>query len=99
MAISWKKSYIDSNPKFELLLRGSIPKLQKGEMTIVYECLERLERPSLAELVSCCEAHGYRELMKAEPSIERSVLYHLRRLADGTVGRVKHYQRPVVREI
>jgi hypothetical protein len=68
-------------------------------MTIVYECLEGRESASLEELVKCCETRGYKERFKAHTDIRKSILYHLKRMQEGTLGRTKHAQRPVVREV
>ncbi|MGH9606278.1 MAG: hypothetical protein ACRD3N_11340 [Terracidiphilus sp.] len=93
MAVSWSKSFIASNPRFELTQPESRPRLQTGQMTIVYECLDKLGRPSLSELVKCCEANGY----KTKKEIKLSVLYQLKLMEDGTINRIKHAQRQVVR--
>jgi hypothetical protein len=87
-------------PQFELTEPGSRPKLQKGQMTIVYECFERNRRLALTDLVSCCDRPEYRDTFRnPNTDITKSVLYHLKRMQEGTVGRVKNAQRPVIREV
>ncbi len=99
MPVSQKKKYIESNPRFELTQPGSRPTLQKGQMTIIYECLEKLGSPRLTELARCCEANGYRDRFKSETNTKKSILYHLKRMREGTIGRVKHAQRQIVHEL
>jgi hypothetical protein len=100
MVISRSRSYVAKNPRFVLTNPGSRPKLQSGEMTVVYECLEQYGPLSLSELVKRCLAKGYSSLFtnpQTDPTA--SVLYHLKLLEEGTLNRRKHAQRQVVREI
>jgi hypothetical protein len=85
MSISWKRSYIKSNPRFALT-RPSRPTLHAGEMTIVYECLEQSPAgASLEELVDRCTLRGYKERFGDRPTdIRKSILYQLKRLLNGT---------------
>ena len=90
---------MEKNPQFELTEPGSRPKLQKGQMTIIYECFERNGRLALTDLVSCCDRPAYRKTFRnRNTDITKSVLYHLKRMREGTVGRDKNAQRPVIRE-
>lgn len=101
MAISWSKAYIARNPGFELTQPGSRPSLALGEMTIVYECLEKFgPRVTLSELVQRCLEHGLASRFKnpaTDPTL--CVLYHLKRMEEGTIGRKKHAERRLIREI
>jgi hypothetical protein len=85
-----------SGRRFEIIRSG---KLQAGQMTIVYECLQKLGKASLAELAQRCKARGYTDTFKSETDIERSILYHLKRMEEGTLGRAKRYQDPLIREL
>jgi hypothetical protein len=88
------------NPQFDLINSGSRPKLQKGQMTIIYKCLERKGRLALTDLVSLCDVPEYRETFRnPNTDITDSVLYHLKRMQEATAGRIKNAQRPVVRKV
>ena len=55
MTISQSQSYIASNPRFALT-RQSRPKIQEGQQTIVYMCLEPFgSEHSLEDLVALAE--------------------------------------------
>ncbi len=96
MSISQSESYIATNPQFELTHPGSRPKLQKGQMTVVYECLERFgPRLALADLVRHCREQGH----QTNVDITKSVLYHLNLLLEGTINRIPGVQRPVIRVV
>jgi len=101
MTISTSRSYIAMNPQFELTRPDSDPKLQKGEMTIVYECFKRFgPRLSLKELVGHCDKPEYRDrFTNPKTDITKSVLYHLKLLVEDPINRVKNAQRPVIREV
>src|SRR5277367_5865259 len=101
MLVSTSRSYITKNPQFELTQPNSDPKLQKGQMTLVYECFKRFgPRLSLKELVGHCDKPEYRETFtNPKTDITTSVLYHLKLMEEGTINRVKHDQRPVIREV
>jgi hypothetical protein len=86
--------------RFELITRGSRPKLQRGQMTIVYEAIERLGRPSLADLVQYCRQHGHCETFRNPgTNLAESVVFHLKRLEEGTIGKSRGEQAPVIRII
>ena len=74
MAISWSKKYIKTNPEFELTNPGSRPKLQAGEMTIVYDCLERFGPRMLYHLKLLSEGTVNR-IKNAQAPVIREVLY------------------------
>jgi hypothetical protein len=81
MAISKSQSYIKSNPRFELT-RQSRPKIQEGQMTIIYMCLEPCGSVhSLEDLVRDCSGRGYKSTFKdVNNDIRKSILYHLKLL-------------------
>jgi hypothetical protein len=92
--------YLDPGAQFELVTQGSRPKLQRGQMTKVYEAIARLKRPTIPEIVTNCRLHGYIETFSnPETDITASVLYHIKRLEEGTLGRVKRAQDPVIRAV
>ena len=73
------RRYIASNPQFRLN-DPARPKLSRGQMTIVFGCLERAYRDSktLDELVQECEKLGYRETFRNKNTdICESILYQL----------------------
>ena len=78
MTISKSRSYIESNPRFTLT-RQSRPKIQEGQMTIVYMCLEPFGTiQSLEELVRSCSRRGYKSTFKrADEDIHKSILHHI----------------------
>jgi hypothetical protein len=82
MSFSQSRSGIASNPRFALM-RLSRPKLQRGQMTIIFERLEASHPNSLTleELVQECRKQSY-ELTFRNPNtdIRKSILYHLSRL-------------------
>ena len=82
MSFSQSRSSIASNPRFGLV-RLSRPKLQSGQMTIIYERLEASHPNGLTleELVHECRKQRY-ELTFRNPNtdIRKSILYHLNRL-------------------
>jgi hypothetical protein len=100
MTISWAKSYIAKNPQFELTSLAR-PKLQAGEMTIVYECLERFgPRMYLHDLVRRCMENGLKDrFTNSDTDPTLCVLYHLKLLAEGTRNRQKHSERAAIREL
>jgi hypothetical protein len=80
MTISQARSYIKSNPRFTLT-RQSRPKIQEGQQTIVYMCLEPCGSVhSLEDLVRDCNRRGYKA---ADEDIRKSILYHLNLLDVG----------------
>jgi hypothetical protein len=83
MTISQSQAYIASNPRFGLT-RQSRPKIQEGQMTIVYMCLEPFGSVySLEELVRDCTRRGYKSTFKdPNTDIRKSILYHLNLLAE-----------------
>ena len=78
MAISQSRSYIATNPRFTLD-RPTRPKIQEGQMTIVYGCLGPSGSVhSLEELVRDCTRRGYKSTFKdPNTDIRKSILYHL----------------------
>ena len=91
---------MEKNPQFELTEPGSRPKLRNGQMTIIYKCFEQNGRLALTDLVGCCDRPEYRDTFRnPKTDIIKSVLYHLKRMQEGTVGRVKNAQRPVIRKV
>ena len=77
-------------PRFALMA-SSIPKLRKGEESIVYQALTPYDQTwSLEELVERCCALGLKQLMKHPPAqsdVWASVLWHLKRLKEAGVVR------------
>jgi hypothetical protein len=56
------------------LTRSTIPKLRKGEESIVYQALpQHPQTQSLEEEVERCCALGYRQLMKRPPAAQGEV--------------------------
>ena len=81
MRFSQSRSSIASNPRFALI-RSSRPKLQRGQMTVIFECLELIsQRPPLEELVQACQKQRY-YLTFRNPNTDicKSILYPLNRL-------------------
>jgi hypothetical protein len=90
MRIPRTLEYIKTNPRFALT-RASRPRLQQGQMTIVYESLEPYPTEySLEELAARCIERGYRATIRRPNNaanltfIRKSILYHLDRLLNGT---------------
>jgi hypothetical protein len=88
MTISQSQSYIASNPRFALT-RQSRPKIQEGQQTIVYVCLEPFgSEHSLENLVRDCISRNYKATYKdPETDIRKSILYHLNLLAESKLIR------------
>jgi hypothetical protein len=88
MTISQSESYIASNPRFALT-RQSRPKIQEGQQTIVYMCLEPFGSVhSLEELVRDCTGRNYKATFKDPTTdIRKSILYHLNLLAESKLIR------------
>jgi hypothetical protein len=79
---SQSRSSIASNPRFALI-RSSRPKLQRGQMTVVFECLEASYPGGLTleELVQACQKQRYYLTFRnPNTDIRKSILYHLNRL-------------------
>ena len=76
------QSFIDSRPKFRLNRPGRPSKLPSGQRTIVFECLEAAQQKCLTldSMVEDCLKRGYRERLKTETNVHRSILYHLNRI-------------------
>jgi len=87
MRISQSRSYIATNPRFALTSATFPAKLQRGQMTIVYECLEPFPREySLEELVQRCIERDYKSTFtNPNTDIRKSIVYHLNRLLEGTL--------------
>jgi len=82
--LSQSRTFIASNPRFALT-RASRPRIQRGQMTIVYQCLEPYPSVhSLEDLVRSCHDRNYASTFKSETDIRKSLLYHLNRLIKGT---------------
>jgi hypothetical protein len=77
-------------PRFDLM-SPAIPKLRKGEESIVYQALTpHGQTRSLDEIVERCCALGLKQLMKHPPApsdVWASVLWHLKRLKDAEIVR------------
>jgi hypothetical protein len=60
------------------------PRLQDGQETRLYDVMEELGGGplTLEKIVKQCEYRRYASLLKTEPSIEKSVTYHLRNWLD-----------------
>ena len=75
-------SYIRNNHRFALKTAGR-PTLQRGQMTIVFDCLED-SYPSgltLEQMVLACKQRKYEETFSNPATdIRKSILYHLNRL-------------------
>ena len=90
MTLPKTKSYITSNPRFRLRT-AAWPKLQEGQMEIVYKCLQPYGSVhSLEDLVRDCISRNYRATLKnPNTDIPQSVLYHLNLLEEaGTIEEV-----------
>jgi len=89
MTISRSRAYIDGNPRFTLT-GDSVPRLQKGQMTMVYKALAPYpDVRSLEELSKRCSAQKYEESYKRAIApgnawlfLRMSILYHLRRMRE-----------------
>jgi hypothetical protein len=90
-------SYREPNLRFELAPFDGAPKIQRGQMKRVYEAIKNLTRPSLTEIVDYCMKDDYDETFR-DPMTDptESVIYHLKRLEEGTVGKKKGIQSPVI---
>jgi hypothetical protein len=82
LRFSQSRSSITANPRFALTTL-SRPRLQRGQMTIVFERLESAHPDGLTleELVKECRKQEY-DLTFRNPNtdIRKSILYHLNRL-------------------
>jgi hypothetical protein len=90
MALPKSQAYIASNPRFSLKT-AAWPKLQEGQMEIVFKCLQPFGSVhSLEELVQDCIGRNYKSTFKdPKTDIRRSILYHLNLLHEsGTVQEV-----------
>jgi hypothetical protein len=90
MSLPQTQQYIASNPRFTLKT-AAWPKVQDGQMTIVYMCLQPFGSVhSLDELVRDCISRNYRSTLKnPNTDIPKSVLYHLNLLEkDGSIQEV-----------
>lgn len=87
MKISRSRRYIDTNPRFALTSRA-IPRLQKGQMEMVYKSLSPYPTASsLNDLSNRCSAQNYEATYKRPVAPEdawlflrMSILYHLKRM-------------------
>jgi hypothetical protein len=93
MRIPQSRLYISKNPRFSLLLQK--PRLNKGEMTVVYESLKETPGGStLEQLVERCRRRGYEALFtNPKTDIRKSILYQLNRMVVGT----RHADKNIVR--
>jgi hypothetical protein len=90
MALPKSQAYIASNPRFSLKT-AAWPKLQEGEMEIVFKCLQPFGSVhSLEELVRDCISRNYKSRFKdPNTDIHKSILYHLNLLLEsGTVQEI-----------
>ena len=75
-------------PRFSLV-SPAIPKLRKGQESIVYQALtQNPQSQSLEELVERCRVLGYEQLMKRFPALGdvwESVLWHLNRMRNAGI--------------
>ena len=78
MTLPKSKEYIASNPRFTLKTKAW-PKLQQGQMEIVFRSLQPFgSEHSLEDLVKECVSRGYKSTFKdPNTDIHRSILYHL----------------------
>jgi hypothetical protein len=83
MTLPKTKSYIASNPRFSLTTDGW-PKLQEGQMEIVFRCLQPYgSQHSLEDLVRACIGRNYKSTFKdPNTDIRKSILYHLNLLQE-----------------
>jgi len=88
MPLPKSKAYLESNPRFALTTTGW-PKLQEGQMEIVFRSLQPFGSDhSLEDLVRECMSRGYRSTFKdPNTDIRKSILYHLNLLCE--LGSVK----------
>jgi hypothetical protein len=93
MRIPQSQRYISKNPEFKLVLKE--PRLNKGQMTIVYESLkETPEESTLEQLVERCTRRGYQSLFtNPKTDIRKSILYQLNRMVVGT----RHADKNIIR--
>jgi len=72
------QAFIDSQPRFKLN-DPARPKLRRGQMTIVFECLERAYPKSLSlrELENLCSPRYKETLRNPKTIIIHSFLYQL----------------------
>jgi hypothetical protein len=86
MTIPRSRDYIASNPQFAMTSAARPPQLHRGQMTILYGCLEPYPQAySLEELAHRCDRQGYRLTFKnRNTEIRLSILYQLNRLLEGT---------------
>ena len=70
--------FINSKPQFKLSGPGRPPTLQRGQQTIVFECLLSVEPGCIAldTMAENCLTRGY----QTKHPICRSILYHLNRM-------------------
>jgi hypothetical protein len=89
MTILRSRSYIETNPHFALT-RATVPKLQRGQMTKVYDApVPFPAERSLAELANRCTTQEYDATNKkpippkaAAIFLRKSILYHLKRMKE-----------------
>ena len=93
MHVPQSDSYIRKNPKFSLAIHN--PRLNKGQMAIVYQALkEAPEASTLEQLVERCKRRDYESTFTdPETDIRKSILYQLNRMVIGT----KHADKNIVR--
>ena len=90
MTLPKTKEYIASNPGFALTTDGW-PKLQEGQMEIVFRSLQPFgSEHSLEDVVRECISRGYKSTFKdPNTDIRKSILYHLNLLNEsGSVRQV-----------
>jgi len=91
MTLPKSKEYIASNPKFALKTKAW-PKLQQGQMEIVFRSLQPFgSEHSLEDLVKECVSRGYQSTFKdPNTDIRKSILYHMNLLLEsGAVKEVR----------
>jgi predicted transcriptional regulator len=80
MEFSQSRTYIESNPGFKLA-RASVPTLQRGQMAIVLDCLQKAHPNclTLEELVSECGQKYRNRFRNPNTDIRKSIIYQLNR--------------------
>lgn len=80
---SRSQKFIESKPQFRLSSAGRPANLSGGQRSIVFDCLASVypRRISLDDIVRDCMKHrNYRDTLKTEGNIHKSILYHLNRI-------------------
>lgn len=85
MRISQSQEYIASNPRFALTRQLTAKQLHRGQMTILYNCLQPVGKAyELEQLVLRSIERDYESTYRdPQNDIRESLLYHLNLLREG----------------